>query len=117
MNQESVNNRMSNVGVGSTMEALLPQYRCHKKVWALRIKRIESIDVMEKGKPQTSIPTGAKSLVFANESFLPRAVSADWVSKHNPVDGGYWVQYPDGYESFSPAKAFEDGYTLIEWEL
>jgi len=28
--------------------------------------------------------------------------------------GGYYVVYKDGYESFSPAEAFEEGYTLIE---
>ena len=28
--------------------------------------------------------------------------------------GGYYVRYPDGYESWSPAEAFEDGYTLVE---
>ena len=28
--------------------------------------------------------------------------------------GGYYVRYPDGYESWSPAEAFEEGYTLVE---
>ena len=27
--------------------------------------------------------------------------------------GGYYVRYPDGYESWSPAHSFEEGYTLI----
>lgn len=31
--------------------------------------------------------------------------------KHAPKPGGYYVRYPDGYESFSPAQAFEEGYT------
>jgi hypothetical protein len=30
-----------------------------------------------------------------------------------PQPGGYFVVYKDGYKSFSPAKAFEEGYTRI----
>lgn len=30
--------------------------------------------------------------------------------------GGYYVKYPSGYESWSPAEDFEDGYTLLEEE-
>jgi hypothetical protein len=37
-----------------------------------------------------------------------------WWTKHNPERGGYLVQYEDGYSSYSPAKAFEEGYHLIE---
>lgn len=38
-------------------------------------------------------------------------VSAEYVQKHNPQVGGYYVRYPDGYESWSPAASFEEGYT------
>ena len=38
----------------------------------------------------------------------------EWLDKHNPEVGGYYVVYEDGYKSFSPAKAFEEGYTLIK---
>jgi hypothetical protein len=34
----------------------------------------------------------------------------DWHAKHAPHVGGYFVQYEDGYTSFSPAEAFESGY-------
>lgn len=30
---------------------------------------------------------------------------------HTPEDLGYLVRYPDGYVSWSPTKAFEEGYT------
>ena len=30
------------------------------------------------------------------------------------VIGGYYVRYEDGYESWSPAEAFEAGYTRVE---
>lgn len=38
-------------------------------------------------------------------------VSLDWLTKHVPEEGGYFVRYPDGYESYSPAEPFESGYT------
>lgn len=42
------------------------------------------------------------------------AVDMAWIEKHKPVIGGYYVRYADGYESFSPADAFEAGYTAID---
>lgn len=41
-------------------------------------------------------------------------VDGDYMSKHNPRVGGYYVRYADGYESFSPAEAFESGYTPLD---
>ena len=35
------------------------------------------------------------------------------MEKHKPHAGGYYVVYDDGYKSFSPAKAFEEGYRLL----
>jgi hypothetical protein len=40
-------------------------------------------------------------------------VDQAYMDKHKPEVGGYFVQYDDGYKSFSPAKAFEEGYTRI----
>ena len=40
-------------------------------------------------------------------------VSGDYLGKHTPQLGGYYVVYDDGYSSFSPAKAFEEGYTRL----
>jgi hypothetical protein len=37
----------------------------------------------------------------------------DWYKKHTPACGGYYVKYADGYASFSPAKAFEEGYAPL----
>jgi len=41
-------------------------------------------------------------------------VDRAWLQRHGPETGGYLVVYPDDYKSFSPAKAFEEGYVLIE---
>ncbi len=40
-------------------------------------------------------------------------VDGAYMAKHNPEVGGYWVRYADGYESFSPCEAFEEGYSPV----
>lgn len=43
-------------------------------------------------------------------------VPLSWAQRHEPHPGGYFVVYEDGYRSFSPAPAFEDGYRPLEEE-
>jgi hypothetical protein len=89
----------------SEVAAEMPRYKCHKEVWALKIKEI------------TRVPSGnatvTHSIVPEDGRYAPFTVSVDYIAKHNPKAGGYYVVYKDGYKSFSPADAFEDGYTLI----
>lgn len=83
----------------------LPQYRCHKKVWALKIAKIEPRE------------DGAGAIITPEEKgYAPFPVQHGYMVKHSPQVGGYWVQYDDGYQSYSPAKAFEDGYSLIDFD-
>jgi len=35
-------------------------------------------------------------------------------ARGRPSDGDYLVRYEDGYLSWSPKKAFENGYTKVE---
>ena len=83
-----------------SVTAELPRYRCHKDVWALKIKAV------------IPNPRGFE-LHFENERYVPHEVSSEWVVKHKPGSDGYFVVYADGYQSYSPAKAFEEGYSLI----
>lgn len=94
----------------------LPSYDCHKRVWALKIKAIEivrptieELEVMLDGGEEKP----AAFITPEEEGYAPFGVSNEYLRKHNPVVGGYWVQYKDGYQSFSPAEAFEGGYTLV----
>lgn len=75
----------------------MPKYKCIKEVWALKIKGI-SLD---------------GELAFEEELYSPILPTREWLDKHNPEVGGYYVVYKDGYISFSPAKAFEEGYIKI----
>lgn len=88
-------------GVGVEM----PRYRCHKEVWALKIKEVLCGREDHKGPGAT--------LVFEDPRYSNLSVDEAYDHKHNPQPGGYLVVYKDGYRSFSPAAAFEEGYTRI----
>ena len=90
----------------------VPLYQCHKKVRALEIQRIQNHTYFDDGG---SYQDGAWLTLLTPKGTVhgERKVSQSYIEKHRPETGGYWVLYEDGYESFSPAKAFEDGYTLI----
>lgn len=85
----------------------LPRWKCHKEVHALKIEAVK--DPTESGNETD----GSRVLIFAEKPFAPIRVNREYVAKHKPEAGGYYVVYEDGYKSFSPAKAFEDGYTRI----
>lgn len=91
--------------------AEMPRYRCHKEVWALKIADIV-LDATT-AQRENRDTDGSATLKFEDMSYSPRRVSHDYVRKHNPAAGGYFVVYKDGYESFSPAQAFEEGYTAV----
>lgn len=83
--------------------AEMPRYKCHKEVWALKIASISPQDEAD----------GTAMISPADEGYAAFPVSQEWQQKHQPQVGGYYVVYDDGYKSYSPAKAFEDGYSRI----
>jgi hypothetical protein len=80
----------------------MPKYECHKKVWAFGIKRFTRNN---RGEITGFTP--------ADAGYGDVVLSQEYIEKHKPVEGGYYVVYPDGYKSFSPASAFEGGYRRI----
>jgi hypothetical protein len=86
----------------------MPRYKCHKEVWALKIAGIK-----RDGEGENRESDGSATITPAEDRYAPFKVDADYMFKHRPQVGGYYVQYKDGYKSFSPADAFEDGYTKI----
>jgi hypothetical protein len=89
----------------------MPKYRSHKEVWALKIVDVKKDrDAAAKEGRETD---GSATLFFEDDRYVPIKVPHDYVRKHNPQPGGYYVVYKDGYKSWSPAEAFESGYTKI----
>ena len=74
----------------------MPRYRCHKIVRALKIEFV-----------------GNQSITPVDKKYTRFWMTDAWMEKNKPEAGGYYVVYDDGYASYSPAKAFEDGYTLM----
>lgn len=110
----------------------LPRWKCHKEVGAFRIT---SIDREEQPPFRSAVCKGAFALgtacgrcercewvkehphpLYTLRSSDPKmfaVVSSLYIDKHKPHVGGYLVEYDDGYLSFSPGDAFDDGYARI----
>jgi hypothetical protein len=89
----------------------MPRYECHKQVWALKIAKLE-LDLTLAAEEDRET-TGGAWITSSDEGYAKFHVDADYVRKHKPQQDGYYVVYADGYKSFSPAAAFEQGYTRI----
>lgn len=76
----------------------LSRFQCHKVVRAGKIVAITEAGLMVETMPHAGITI---------------EVSPEWFMKHQPETGGYFVVYDDGYESYSPAAAFEGGYSRV----
>lgn len=83
----------------------MPLYLSHKKVRALKIKKVYDT------APNLTVLTfeGISEDDADTVSFTPEHLQG----KPAPQSGWYMVVYENGYISFSPADAFEDGYTRI----
>jgi hypothetical protein len=81
----------------------LPKYKSHKIVHALKIHNID-----------LDLATGDAVITPAEDGYGPFAVDAEYMGKHKPRIGGYYVVYDDGYKSWSPADAFEKGYVKVD---
>lgn len=79
----------------------LGRFKCHKVVSAAKIMAVAISDV-------TTLQLQPEVGRLYNVQ-----VDGNWVGMHAPQPGGYYVIYEDGYASFSPAKAFEEGYSRI----
>lgn len=78
--------------------ANMPSYKSHKTVRALEISAIG--DLLH----------GYRSLAFCEAGFAGKTVPENMFSRYTPVPGDFYVVYDDGYQSFSPRKAFVEGY-------
>jgi len=94
--------RRTDMNENTGASAEMPRYKCHKEVWALKLSGVAPVN-----------QDGTNWLYPEDKRYAGFLVSAEYMQKHKPTVGGYYVVYADGYKSFSPADAFEDGYSLI----
>ena len=85
----------------------MPKYKCHKEVNALKIKSLRAT-----ANPNEETD-GSLFMTPTEEGYSDVRLDREFVLKHKPQVGGYYVVYKDGYTSFSPCEAFEEGYTRI----
>lgn len=88
----------SDIDGAAAME--MPRYISHKKVWALEIDTVSA----------DADASGAKMLTFCDKGYAKMRAPLEMFSRYVPVPGDFYVQYADGYKSFSPRKAFIEGY-------
>lgn len=87
--------------------ANLLRWQSHKCVWADKIERI--IDRYDDPRR----PASESRWVWELRGGTRIVVDPALIARGTPVVGDYYVRYDDGYESWSPKKAFEEGYTLV----
>lgn len=88
----------------------LPRWKSHKEVEAFKIYSIQHYPVRDMKDCLAATLYGEFPLVG-----LPYRVDVrmSYWEKHQPKVGGYYVRYKDGYESYSPAEEFEEGYVPL----
>lgn len=100
--------------MSEAVTAQMPRYKSYKEVWALKIKNIVyDVDLAKlDGNRETD---GSATITPEEEGYAAFKVDSQYVSKHlreRQIDG-YFVQYKDGYKSWSPVEAFETGYERV----
>ena len=88
---------------------LLPRWKCHKEVHAAKIRRLLT-NTDGAGTLYLQLDDGADE---NRRSTTTVDVTSEWMDRHKPAVGGYYVMYADGYTSFSPGAAFESGYARL----
>lgn len=90
----------------------MPKYKCYKEVHALKIERIV-FDAHEAEKEGRE--TDGSAILNFGKKYDKIKVDSNYISKIKEGDDlGYYVVYQDGYKSWSPTIAFEEGYNLIK---
>lgn len=80
----------------------LPRFSCHKVVRAARVTGIRRDEA-----------DGHTTTLEFGDMGLEWPVTHDFVKRHDPHVGGFFVVYDDGHQSFSPARAFLAGYEAL----
>ena len=93
----------------------MPRYKCHKVVHALKIGKLDQTPEPDHGDPSAPVETrDGLTITPSDKGYAPFFVGAEWCKRYDGGnDLGYYVVYEDGFASWSPTKAFEDGYARL----
>lgn len=77
------------------------------------MKHYQSTQLREAAKISSIVENhdGTSTLYFPNDP--PVTVGAAYCLKHKPQVDGYYLRYPDGYESWCPGETFEAGHVEV----
>ena len=93
----------------------MKKYVSHKVVEAAMIKSFHIVNNTDEDGGN-STPRGWRLWLKGEEDAI--IVPPEFFARGGPDSGdsdlGYLVQYADGYQSWTPAEPFEDGYTLMD---
>ncbi len=93
----------------------LPLYRSHKQVWAAQIVTATQLPLAPGNEHIDVKPLPQFSLILSVDGKEIEHTSVPgFCARGVPSQGDYFVLYPDGYESWSPKAAFEEGYQRVE---
>lgn len=88
--------------MASEIGVQLPLWQSHKRVHGDAIVEIRPVGTQ-----------GDTCWVLACGTIIGVETVKEVTKRSSPIVGDYFVLYEDGYESWSPKKAWEDGYTRI----
>jgi hypothetical protein len=94
--------------------AIKQKWECHKTVEAFKVIEVQMRSTLDRGN----------QCVLVGADGQGEVVDAAWCKRHAPTEAlhpdmfvdGYFVRYSNGHTSWSPAKAFEEGYTELKDE-
>lgn len=91
--------------MNESVKHALKKYRSHKTVWAARIRQM----FVSEGKPEQ----WELCLIGEDDSTVVITMPDKWVRGRKAEAGGFFVEYEDGYQSYSPAEPFLAGNTPV----
>ena len=94
----------------------LPRWKCHKIVRAAPIRAIYKSGLTN--EMESTRIEDRPWIVYLDgghgDGYPGFTVPAAMFARYMPVPGDYFVVYDDDYESVSPKKVFEEGYSQVQ---
>lgn len=86
-------------------------------IYTAKIEEMRKNQQIRRAKMKTYIGTKVIEAKPMNRGDYNKYRGWEIPADENPTDKGYLVKYPDGYESWSPAKVFEEAYSAFDGKM